>query len=123
MDDAYPQPQCRSDISFDSSELSRRRSASSGHDRPPQFDGIDLFKIGSLRDEFVFGTPQLLIRVARARAAKWPSTCVPGHPGTAFASNPPLPRAKPSAGTLFLALDYSECALRVDSQLNAVYVE
>ena len=48
----------------------RRSSAASGHDRPPLFEGIDLFKTNALRDKIVFGTPQLLIRVARARAAK-----------------------------------------------------
>ena len=95
-----------------------RRSAGSGHDQPPLFDGID-----SLRDEFVFGTAQLLMRVTRARAANWPSTSVPGHPATGFASNPPLPRAKPSAGNLFWALDYNRRVLRVDTQLNPVYAE
>ena len=100
-----------------------RHNAASGHDQPPQFDRIDLFKIGSCRDEFVFDTRQLLMRVARARAAKWPSACSSAHPATGFASNPLLPRAKPSAGNLFRALDYSQRALRVDSQLNPVYVE
>ena len=100
-----------------------RRSAGSGHDQPPLFDGIYLFKTNQLRDVVVFDTAQLLMRVTRARAANWPSTSVPGHPATGFASNPPLPRAKPSAGHLSMALDYSQRALRVDSQLNAVYVE
>ena len=100
-----------------------RRSAGSGHDQPPQFDGIDSFKINSLRYEFVFGTAQLLIRVTRARAANWPSTSVPGHPASGSASNPPLPRSKPSSGHLSRALHYSQRALRVDSQLNPVYVE
>ena len=98
-----------------------RRSAGCGHDQPPLFDGINLLKTNTLRDEFVFGTPQLLMRVARARAAKWPSTCVPGHPASGVASNPPLPRAKPSAGYLFRALDYDQRLLLVDMQLNAVY--
>ena len=100
-----------------------RRSAGSGHDQPPLFDGIDVLKTNALRDEFAFGTPQLLMRVTRARAAKWPSTSVSGHPATGFASNPPLPRAKPSAGHLSMAIDYNQRVLRVDSQLNAVYVE
>ena len=100
-----------------------RRSAGCGHDQPPLFDGIDFFKTYALRDEFVIGTPQLLMRVARARAANWPSTSVSGHPATGFASNPPLPRAKPSAGHLSMAIDYNQRALRVDSQLNAVYAE
>ena len=82
-----------------------------------------MFKTNQLRDVVVFDTAQLLMRVTRARAANWPSTSVPGHPATGFASNPPLPRAKPSAGHLSMALDYSQRALRVDSQLNAVYVE
>ena len=118
---AYPQA-CRTQQFF-YREVISRRSAASGHGRPPLFEGIDLFKIDSLRDEFVFGTPQLLMRLSRARAAEWPSACVPGHPATGFASNPPLPRAKPSAGHLSRALDYSQRALRVDTQLNAVYAE
>ena len=65
---AYPQRDV--DATYFFRELISRRSAASGHDRPPLFEGIDLFKIDSLRDEFVFGTPQLLIRLARARAAK-----------------------------------------------------
>ena len=99
------------------------RSAASGHDWPPLFEGIDLFKIDSLRDEFVFGTPQLLMRVSRARAAEWPSACVPGHPASGFASNPPVPLAKPSAGHFFRAVDYDRRVFSVDGQLNAVYVE
>ena len=121
VDDAYPQPQCRSDISFAS--VISRRSAGCGHDQPPLFDGINLLKTNTLRDEFVIGTPQLLMRVARARAAKWPSTRVPGHPASGVASNPPVPRAKPSAGNLFRPLDYDQRLLRVDTQLNPVYVE
>ena len=100
-----------------------RRSAGCGHDQPPLFDGINLLKTNTLRDEFVIGTPQLLMRVSRARAAKRPSTSVSGHPATGFASNPPLPRAKPSAGNLFRALDYIQRLFRVDTQLKAVYVE
>ena len=100
-----------------------RRSAGSGHDRPPQFDGINLFNINALRAEFVFGTAQLLMRVTRARAANWPSTSVPGHPASGFASNPPVPLAKPSAGHFFRAVDYDWRVFSVDGQLNAVYVE
>ena len=118
---AYPQA-CRTQQFFDREVISRR-SAASGHDRPPLFEGIDLFKTNALRDKIIFGTPQLLIRVARARAAKWPSACVSAHPGTGFASNPPLLLAKPSAGNLFWALDYDQRTLRVDSQLNPVYAE
>ena len=65
---AYPQRDVETQHSF--REVISRRSAASGHGQPPLFDGIDLFKIDSMRDEFVFGTPQLLIRLARARAAK-----------------------------------------------------
>ena len=104
-------------------EAGGRRSAGCGHDRPPQFDRINQFNIDADRDEFVFGTLSLLMRVVCARAAEWPSACVPGHPATGFASNPPLPRAKPSAGHLSMAIDYNQRALRVDSQLNAVYAE
>ena len=118
---AYPQRDV--DATFPCREAVASRSAASGHDWPPLFEGIDLFKIDSLRDEFVFGTPQLLMRVSRARAAEWPSVCVPGHPASGFASNPPLPRAKPSAGNLFRALDYIQRLFRVDTQLKAVYVE
>ena len=104
-------------------EAGGRRSAGCGHDRPPQFDRINQFNIDADRDEFVFGIGRLLMRVARARAAKWPSTSVPGHPASGFASNPPVPLAKPSAGHFFRAVDYDRRVFSVDGQLNAVYVE
>ena len=100
-----------------------RRSAASGHDNPPQFDRIHLFKTATDRDDFVFGTRCFLMRVTRARCAKWPSVCSSAHPATCFASNPPVPLAIPSAGYLSRALDYVRRLLRVDSQLNAVYDE
>ena len=116
---AYPQRDVDATNAFVS--VISRRSAASGHDWPPLFEGIDLFKIDSLRDEFVFGTPQLLMRVTRARAANWPSTSVPGHPASGFASNPPVPLAKPSAGHFSRAVDYDRRVFSVDGQLNAVY--
>ena len=118
---AYPQA-CRTQHFFDR-EAVAGRSAGSGHDWPPLFDRINQFKTDADRDEFVFGIGRLLMRVARARAAKWPSTRVPGHPASGVASNPPVPRAKPSAGNLFRPLDYDQRLLRVDTQLNPVYVE
>ena len=45
---AYPQ-RCRTQQFF-GREVISRRSAASGHDRPPLFDRIDLSKIDSLRD-------------------------------------------------------------------------
>ena len=102
-------------------EVGGRRSAGCGHDRPPQFDRINQFNIDADRDEFVFGTPQLLMRLSRARAAEWPSACVPGHPASGFASNPPVPLAKPSAGHFSRAVDYDRRVFSVDGQLNAVY--
>ena len=117
---AYPQA-CRTQHFFDR-EAVAGRSAGSGHDRPPLFDRINQFKTDADGDEFVSGTQQLLMRVARARAAKRPSPSVPGHPTSGFASDPPVPLARPSADHFSMALDYVQRALRVDRQLNAVYV-
>ena len=103
-------------------EAGGRRCAGCGHDRPPQFNGINLLKTDTTDADHVTDTSGVLVACTVRGAPEWPSAPPPAAHTPGITSHMCVSLANASADHFFGRPTPALSAERVEVELGAVCV-